>query len=268
MYIIIDLVAMTKTRYKPAIFPGVSTLYSTTSTGGGVVLIHVDKEGNQQVLIIENKPMKTLGFPKGRREFTDNTIVDTMIRELFEETGVKVPREIAMKASKISSSKQSYAIVYCYGDKPTVKICPKEINSYRWVDYRVVETLHPMPKPTVSVWSILRPLLGKKYIYVAAVNRLSQEFLAENTSIGPTFISRHGKPQSPINLFPLKHNVLNWNIISQDINTVVVCVVVDNSFTENSRIGLYNYHDINNPYSCHSQASPLTTYSRKQEYVF
>ncbi|MCF7835301.1 NUDIX domain-containing protein [Candidatus Gracilibacteria bacterium] len=105
----------------------------------GIIPIYKDKNGNIEILLIQNKNGNHRGFPKGHMESGENGI-ETAVRELLEETGLIAQniQKIDTKELYIDYSKQKetgepiekhvgYFIGYI--NSKDIKIQKEEINN-------------------------------------------------------------------------------------------------------------------------------------------
>jgi 8-oxo-dGTP pyrophosphatase MutT (NUDIX family) len=79
-------------------------------------------------------------FPGGRREDADASLLDTCIRETFEETGINLPTDsiqAKLPASYAGSRLNSLILVQPYifqlQERPVLQLEEKEIQSYCWL---------------------------------------------------------------------------------------------------------------------------------------
>lgn len=119
-------------------------------------------------------------FPGGRRERQDETIYDTCVREVFEETGIDLgPDNLSQILSPARAGRSVMApvlvqpYVFEIGIRPEVMVEEKEIENYLWLSvasftkaekHRCVEVLPGMMRPVFPlndyyVWGFTYGLL-------------------------------------------------------------------------------------------------------------
>ena len=116
----------------------------------GMVVLH-RADGNFKMLLVHEKPPRKndpvrKGPPKGSAEFGDQSALHTAQRELREETGIDIadPRLCAQicasafihRRPKFNIRELMIFIIVILDVKPTIKLCPLELNGYEWVDVR------------------------------------------------------------------------------------------------------------------------------------
>ncbi len=78
-----------------------------------------------------------MAFPGGKKAQGDNTLRDTVMREVREETGIDLYLltyigGLPVMFSSLRPGKDVLPIVYLYEGRPEIKLNP-ELTSYRWV---------------------------------------------------------------------------------------------------------------------------------------
>ncbi len=78
-----------------------------------------------------------MAFPGGKKAQGDNTLRDTVMREVREETGIDLDLltyigGLPVMFSSLRPGKDVLPIVYLYEGRPEIKLNP-ELTSYRWV---------------------------------------------------------------------------------------------------------------------------------------
>lgn len=116
----------------------------------GIILVYRSNE----MLMIHQKPTTYLedsieknlgmrrGFPKGGRNASDISALDTALREVHEETGINITdpqynARLSVSTFIIPHVYEVFVYFVCVVDtKPTVTICEQELDGYEWVDVK------------------------------------------------------------------------------------------------------------------------------------
>jgi 8-oxo-dGTP pyrophosphatase MutT (NUDIX family) len=85
-----------------------------------------------------------IAFPGGKIETSDNSLKDTVIREVFEETNILVKEENILGALEIikSESKRNIKIlpfIVILEEKPFIKLNKNELDKFFWIPYKNIE---------------------------------------------------------------------------------------------------------------------------------
>lgn len=90
----------------------------------------VFRKQDNKFLIVKNRTSQFWGFPKGHQE-PNETTVETAIRELHEEAGIKIGEKDIIYHIK----KRSWYLYVVLLDNVFVRIDNNEICAYKWVNY-------------------------------------------------------------------------------------------------------------------------------------
>jgi len=85
-----------------------------------------------------------IAFPGGKRDPEDRNLKDTIIREVFEETDIKLTETNLLGVLKIISSKPKRNLrilpfVVFLEKRPIINLNKKELNKFFWVSYKKIE---------------------------------------------------------------------------------------------------------------------------------
>ncbi|CAM2921974.1 NUDIX domain-containing protein [Hathewaya histolytica] len=109
---------------------------------GAVVYSSIN--GDLEFLIVKHRLSTHWGFPKGHVE-KDETEEETALREIYEETGLKVKLDNNFRIStKYHPRKNTLKeVVYFLGESNTksVKLQEEEIGEHMWVDFNTAMNL-------------------------------------------------------------------------------------------------------------------------------
>ena len=96
----------------------------------------IPKYKDYYLLVLENKKNKW-SFPKGKRDDNDNDSLDTAIRELYEETNIKIDKNDKNFTNSVMVKKCIFYL-YEFGDTPQDIEFYKnvEILDVKWVNKR------------------------------------------------------------------------------------------------------------------------------------
>ena len=104
--------------------------------GAGFILLSSDLSS---MLLVHDTRSNKWGFPKGHRENTDASDLETAVRECFEETGLtSEDYRVMPEAFKVSKGSHSYNFRYAilHDEKRKTKITPgpaHEIAGIQWI---------------------------------------------------------------------------------------------------------------------------------------
>ena len=110
----------------------------------GAILFRIIDNEIQYLILKSLEPNSFWGFAKGHMEGLE-TEGETCIREVFEETGIKIKAEsgfIAMDKYKITEDVEKEIIIFLGNTKSQpVNIQKEEIMDYKWCDYNKAYSL-------------------------------------------------------------------------------------------------------------------------------
>jgi 8-oxo-dGTP pyrophosphatase MutT (NUDIX family) len=104
------------------------------------------------------------GCPGGDKEVRDMTVIDTAVRELWEEVGIRWdPGHQSLlftHDARHQDGKWTKFFVVRFLQKPAISLQDGEISSYRWVDFgERLQNMRPgFPHPYISIMQELRNL--------------------------------------------------------------------------------------------------------------
>lgn len=86
-----------------------------------------------------------IAFPGGKRDPEDRNLKDTVIREVFEETSIKLMEINFLGVSKIISSKPKRNLrilpfIVFLEESPVIDLNKKELDKFFWVSYKKIES--------------------------------------------------------------------------------------------------------------------------------
>lgn len=121
--------------------PNIKTKMNKEISSGAVVF-NKDEYGNIKYLLIQSKNWKNWAFPKGHID-KGETEEETALREIYEETGLKVKIISGFEESyeyefdnfdgKHIEKKAIFFIAESY--ETTIKLMEKEHKNFKWLDY-------------------------------------------------------------------------------------------------------------------------------------
>lgn len=146
--------------------------------GHVTVSAFIINENSKQVLMLEHKSLAKLLQPGGHIDQEDDSFLETTLREIQQETGLK-PRELSLRAAVPQSPEMPFDIDthsipenikkaepghyhhdfrYLYTTKRnTVEIDPNESNNYKWVDWEDFIEVSSFMDIADKISSILEP---------------------------------------------------------------------------------------------------------------
>ena len=115
-----------------------------------VILLLTPKGRDYEILFVKrverlNDPWSgQIAFPGGKTEFTDRSLKDTVIREVFEETNIKIKEENILGVLKIIKSEPKRNIrilpfIAAMEKKPLIQLNKNELDRFFWIPYKRVE---------------------------------------------------------------------------------------------------------------------------------
>ena len=86
-----------------------------------------------------------IAFPGGKTDSTDRSLKDTAIREVFEETNIKIKEENILGVLKIIRSEPKRHIrilpfIAIIEKKPPIKLNKNELDTFFWIPYERIES--------------------------------------------------------------------------------------------------------------------------------
>ncbi len=108
---------------------------------------------DKQLLIVKRRDCDIWELPGGRLEFGE-TAEETLVREMNEETGLKVePKEIVGTWNKFIKDWQITGIIYTCTTKDYNVTISSEHSEYKWVlpDSQDFKLLHPMFRDKIKL---------------------------------------------------------------------------------------------------------------------
>jgi len=111
-----------------------SFIDTVSSNGAGIIIS--DEEGN--VLLVRGSGGGKWSFPKGQSESHDTDHLSTAIREVYEETGLRFNRDydLLSDSSFTCFDRTYFFAIMRRGSEQNIRIHPKEISDYRWMNPR------------------------------------------------------------------------------------------------------------------------------------
>ena len=118
------------------------------ATAGVGKIFHVEK-GTLKILLVKrtkipNDPWSgDMAFPGGKRSSEDTTIVDTVKREVWEETGIdlNIGQYLGRMEPEYSTVRTGLAVIpllFLLEEKPVITI-NEELDSYYWTDFETLK---------------------------------------------------------------------------------------------------------------------------------
>ena len=118
-----------------------------------------------------------IAFPGGKRDPEDRTLKDTVIREVFEETNIKLEENNFLGVLEIIKSEPERNIrilpfVALLEKRPTIKLNKNELDRFFWISYKKIER----NKGNVDVENKKVPayILGEDIIWGVTYNILNK----------------------------------------------------------------------------------------------
>lgn len=91
------------------------------------VFLHDD--AHHRILVVQSRGMKW-GPPKGTVELTDSTLEECALRELYEETGIRLSESLLTRPIQINRATY-YDVSVDHSDEISVRDC--DISGYTWI---------------------------------------------------------------------------------------------------------------------------------------
>ncbi len=136
---------------------------------GGVLIYKFDKNNNMYLLMIKSRGQyEDIG---GRVDNKDNDIIDTVVREVYEESNKlikrKNTREKLKNAKFVYNKKSKYVIYFIEATKKQSNFTEKNFDTYEY---------HDNIKRTIK-WMPLKTVLSKNFINYSLAFRLKHKYV-------------------------------------------------------------------------------------------
>lgn len=84
-----------------------------------------------------------IAFPGGKHDPEDKTLKDTVIREIYEETGIYLQEDSFLGVLSVIKSRPNQNIkilpfIALLKEKPVIKLSKNELDSYFWIPYKKI----------------------------------------------------------------------------------------------------------------------------------
>ena len=116
-----------------------------------VGLLLTPREEDYEILFVKRVERSTdpwsgqIAFPGGKIDSVDKSLKDTVIREVFEETNIRVEEENILGVLEIIKSESSRNIkilpfIIMLEKSPFIKLNKNELDRFFWIPYEKIET--------------------------------------------------------------------------------------------------------------------------------